>query len=638
MGFYLDDTELYYFNEGISTAAYKSLGAHRVERDGQPVWRFAVWAPNARAVSVIGSFNGWNSYENPMHPVGSTGVWQAHIPSARQGDLYKYAITEPGGGMGYKADPYAVRSELRPGTASMVWEIAQYDWHDEGYMKTLDAHPDPFVRPMNIYEVHLGSWKDGVDTYQMLAQDLIDYVADMGYTHIELMPIMEYPLDMSWGYQVIGYYSVTSRYGTPEDLKYFVDRAHQKGLGVLLDWVPAHFPRDAHGLRMFDGTALYEHPDPRRGEQPQWGTMLFDYGRSQVQSFLLSNAFYWLKEYHIDGLRVDAVSCMLYLDYGKQDGQWLPNIHGGRENLEAVEFLRRVSSLVGKELQNKLLIAEESTAFPLVTAPPEAGGLGFHFKWNMGWMNDMLTYMGMDSIYRKWHHDKLTFALHYAFSENFILPFSHDEVVHGKHSMLDKMQGDYWRKFAQARLTYAYQFAHPGKKLNFMGNEFGQFIEWDYSKGLDWLLLDYPAHAQLHGFIKALNHLYRAEPALYERDTGWSGFEWAAVNDSIHSVAAFLRRGNAKRTLLCCFNFTPVPWEDYRMGLPLPAKLTPILSSDEIRFGGTGDWENGVLTTTPGECDGRAQFATLRLPPLGAVFFIVEEQEAVKSGSLAVSV
>ncbi len=625
MGYYLSDTELYYFNEGNSAVAYQSLGAHPVQRDGKTLWRFSVWAPNARAVSVIGTFNEWNSYVHPMHPVGSTGVWQAHVDTAKRGDLYKYAIVQPDGGMAYKADPYAVYSELRPGTASVVWGIPQREWEDAEYYAGLSQHPDPFTRPMSIYEVHPGSWKAGL-TYRELAQQLVEYAADMGYTHIELLPVLEHPLDMSWGYQVTGYFSVTPRYGSPEDFQYFVDCAHQKGLGVLLDWVPAHFPRDAQGLRMFDGTPIYEHPDPRRGEQPQWGTMLFDFGRTQVQSFLLSSAFYWLKEFHIDGLRVDAVSCMLYLDYGKEDGQWCANQYGGRENLDAISFLRKLSHRVGSELPHRLLIAEESTAFPLVTAPPEDGGLGFHFKWNMGWMNDMLTYMSMDPVYRKWHHDKLTFSLYYAFSENFILPFSHDEVVHGKHSMLDKMPGDYWRKFAQARLTYAYQYAHPGKKLNFMGNEFGQFIEWRYDQGLDWLLLDYPAHRGLKDFVQALNRFYQTHPALYACDKSWEGFSWTAVDDNVHSIAGFLRKGE-EETLLCAFNFTPVPWENYRMGLPAPSRLTELLSSDDVAYGGTGEWHNAGLMSQPGEVNGQPQFVSLRLPPLGAAFFLVEDAE-----------
>ncbi len=633
MGYYLNETELYYFNAGTSACAYESLGVHKVTRGKKSAWRFAVWAPNAHAVSVIGTFNEWNSYSHAMFPIGATGVWQCHIPEAKQGDLYKYAITTPSGDVAFKADPYAVRSELRPGTASMVWEHGDFTWTDEKHYERFDKYPNQFVRPMSIYEVHLGSFRDGVDDFKDMAMQVVDHAADMGYTHIELMPIMEHPLDMSWGYQVTGYYSVTSRFGTPEDLKFFVNRAHKKGLSVILDWVGAHFPRDAHGLRMFDGTPIYEHPDPLRGEQPQWGTMLFDYGRTQVRSFLMSNIFYWLKEYHFDGIRVDAVSCMLYLDYGKEDSEWSANEYGGNENLDAIAFLRDMCKRVGLELPHRILIAEESTAFPLITMPPEEGGLGFHFKWNMGFMNDILEYISMDSLFRKWHHNKLTFSMFYAFSENYILPFSHDEVVHGKHSIIDRAPGDYWSKFAQTRLLYSYQYAHPGKKLNFMGNEFGQFIEWDYAKGLDWLLLEYPAHVQMKNYVKALNAMYKRYGALYEKDNSWDGFEWVTVNDSVHSVASFIRYGNGKKAMLCVFNFTPVPWPEYKMGMPFHAELSPVLSSDDPEYGGTGDWMNSTLSTVDGEWDGKAQHVNITLPPMGAAFFSIKQTKSKGSAA-----
>ncbi|MDD3920820.1 MAG: 1,4-alpha-glucan branching protein GlgB, partial [Eubacteriales bacterium] len=549
--------------------------------------------------------------------VGSTGVWEAHIAEDADGALYKYAIIGPDGHVNYKADPYAVRSEKAPGTASMVYELQPIGWRDEAY---LQDRGDLLHKPVNIYEVHAGSWRAGL-TYRDMAVELVDYAASMGYTHIELMPLCEYPFDMSWGYQITGYYAVTSRYGTPEDLMYLIDCAHQKGIGVLLDWVPAHFPRDEQGLRRFDGTPLYEHPDPRRGEQPQWGTMLFDYSRTQVVSFLISNALFWLKEFHVDGLRVDAVSCMLYLDYGKQDGDWLPNETGGHENLDAIAFLRQLNDTVHELTPGAVMIAEESTAFPLVTAPTKDGGLGFDMKWNMGFMNDMLEYMSMDSLYRKYHHDKLTFSMYYAFSEKYILPFSHDEVVHGKHSMLDKAPGDYWRKFAQLRLLLAYQMAHPGKKLNFMGYEFGQFIEWKYTEGLDWLLLEYPKHAETLRFTKALNLFYRSTPPFYQCDDSWDGFEWTSVNDSIHSVAAFLRRDNAGNAVLCAFNFTPEPWEHYYMGMPQAGTLTEVFSSDAVKFGGTGDWHNEPVHTNPYPEQGMPHQAVLRLPPFGAAFF-----------------
>lgn len=615
MGYHLDDVELYHFNEGTSACAYLSLGNHTVSNGDSSAVRFAVWAPNARAVSVVGEFNGWDANAAPMTRVGETGVWETHIPDAQHGQMYKYAILRQDGGLNYKADPYAVKSELRPGTASRVWDLPRFDWDDGDYMQERSTG---FDSPMSIYEVHLASWR-GEMNYRDIADKLVDYVTYMGYTHIEIMPVSEYPLDMSWGYQVISYYSITSRYGDPEDFMYFVNKCHSAGIGVILDWVPAHFPRDEHGLRRFDGTALYEHPDPRRGEQPQWGTMLFDYGRTQVQSFLVSNALYFLKEYHIDGLRVDAVSCMLYLDYGKQDGQWLPNPHGGRENEDAIALFRKLTHTVGVQCPGAVMIAEESTAFPLVTRPPEDGGLGFHYKWNMGWMNDTLSYFSMDSIYRKHHHDKLTFSLYYAFSENFILPFSHDEVVHGKCSLINKMPGDYWQKFAQLRLLYAYMFAHPGKKLMFMGDEFGQFIEWKYDAPLDWLLLNYPKHTEVQRFVKELNHFYRSMPQLYRCDYGWEGFEWLRVDDAEHSTAAFMRRDDSGGMLICAFNFTPVPCEEYRIGLKKNIAVSELLNSDDQRFGGTGEWtnENAVVKRVSGAYD---FVLNIKLPPYGAVY------------------
>jgi len=579
---YLDDNELYLFNTGKNAYAYRALGCHRVRMpEGYDAYRFAVWAPDARAVSVVGSFNDWNPRADQMKPCGTTGVWQAHIGIAHHGDLYKYAIMTKKGELIYKADPYAFYSQLRPETASIIWDTEAFRWTDEAHMRKRPRPDRPVLEaPMSIYEVHLGSWKAGLN-YEQLAAELVDYVVDMGYTHVELMPVCEYPLDDSWGYQVTGYYSITSRYGTPEQFKILVNALHRAGIGVLLDWVPAHFTRDAHGLRRFDGSALYEHPDPRRGEQPDWGTMLFDLERSEVRSFLISNAVYFFKEFHIDGLRVDAVSCMLYLDYGKRDGEWIPNRYGGNENLTAIDFFRELARAVGRECPGALLIAEESTAFPLVTAPPEDGGLGFNFKWNMGWMNDTLAYCKLDSFFRRFNHDKLTFSMCYAFSENYILPFSHDEVVHMKNSLIGRMPGTYDEMFAQLRLLYMYQYAHPGKKLLFMGGEFGQFSEWNFRRSLDWMLLDYPQHAALREFVKALNAFYRDEPALYERDDGWEGFEWRVVDDPTHSVLAFCRRDASGRELLCIFNFTPVPHDLYPVRLPYRAKLRRAMSSVE---------------------------------------------------------
>ena len=613
-----DAKALYYFNIGESACAYETLGAHPAQ-DG---WRFAVWAPNASAVHLAGSFNGFDPNALPMRPIEGTGVWETQVKGVARGDLYKYVVTASDGKIYWRSDPFATRCEHRPGTASMVWGLPQYEWTDEAYYAA-NAGKAHYRRPMCVYEAHLGSFRDGL-SYRQLAVELVDYAVDMGYTHLELLPICEYPLDMSWGYQITNYYAATARYGAPEDLMYLIDRAHQKGLGVFLDWVPAHFPRDEHGLRLYDGTPLYEHPDARRGEQPQWGTMLFDYGRTQVQSFLISNAFYWLKEFHFDGLRMDAVSCMLYLDYGRAEGAWLPNEHGGNENLDAIAFIRKLNGRVRQAWPDgeRLMIAEESTAFPYVTRPVEEGGLGFHYKWNMGWMNDTLSYMEKDAVYRKWHHDKLTFSLCYAFSEAYILPFSHDEVVHGKHSLLDKMPGDYWRKFAQLRLLLAYQYAHPGKKLNFMGNEFGQFIEWRFDEGLDWLLLDYPMHLSMQSFTRALNGFYTSCPPLYEQDDSWDGFEWVSADDTIHSVLAFIRRDTDKGALLCVFNYTPNPWEAYTPQIAVQGTLTEVFSTDDVSFGGTGDWRNAqpiVTTDRP----------RLRLPPLGAVFLKIDDTEQI---------
>ncbi|MBA4347229.1 MAG: 1,4-alpha-glucan branching enzyme [Clostridiales bacterium] len=545
MSRFSDETALYYFNRGVSTAAYLELGCHEGAGEfGDRVFRFSVWAPNAESVSVVGTFNKWNAKADPMERVGTTGVWEVAIGVASPGDLYKYAITTNTGEVILKADPFAFRAEAH-GTASIVGDMPYYEWSDQDYIECRDDNPDTGSQPMSIYEVHLGSWKQGLG-YHELAHELIDYVVDMGYTHIEVMPLMEYPYDPSWGYQVTGYYAATARYGEPEELMYLVDCAHNAGIGVIMDWVPAHFTRDAHGLRLFDGTPLFEHPDPRRGEMPQWGTLLFNFEQTQVQSFLISSAMYWLKEFHFDGLRVDAVSAMLYLDFGKNPGEWLPNRYGGHDNLDAVAFFRKLNSAVANLDGGKMLFAEESSAYPYVTRPVSEDGLGFAYKWNMGWMNDMLTYMGMDSIYRKYHHDKLTFSLCYAFSEHYVLPFSHDEVVHGKKSMVSKMPGDYWQQFAQLRLLYAYQYAHPGKKLMFMGCEFGQYIEWKEDDSLDWFLLDYPKHAEMQQYVHDLNHFYLESPPLFEiDDTGQASAGAAWTTTSIQSSRLCASTGTA---------------------------------------------------------------------------------------------
>ena len=621
---HLSDTELYYFNEGTTSRAYESLGCHAVMWNGHPAFRFAVWAPNAKRVAVCGDWNEWSPEADVMTPVGTTGIWEIFIGIAHDKNLYKYAITAQDGTISLKADPYAFACEPS-GTASMIWAKTDFPWTDKPF---LQSGSDFHNRPLNIYEVHLGSWKKGL-TYRELAHELVDYAEEMGYTHLEFMPLMCYPYAPSWGYQVTGYYAPTARYGTPDDLKYLINRAHEKGIGVIMDWVPAHFTRDAHGLARFDGAPLYESPDPRKSDMKQWGTLLFDYGRSQVHSFLVSNAVYWLSEFHFDGLRADAVSCMLYLDYGKEAGEWSPNKNGGKENLDAVALFQKLSKAVHALPEHKLFIAEESTSFPKVTKK-HPGGLDFDYKWNMGWMHDTLSYMQMDSFFRKWNHDKLTFSLLYAFSENYILPFSHDEVVHGKLSMLNKMSGDYWQKFAQLRLLYAYQIAHPGKKLTFMGMELGQFIEWRFDESLDWLLLDYPKHAEMQQLTKEINQFYKNTPALFSCDDDWLGFEWVTVNDSAHSVCSFLRRDPSGKTLLAVFNFTPVPWDNYRMGVPGAGTYIEVFSTDLPRFGGTGQYENGALQTQELPMTRFPHCLMLRLAPYGAAYYEYREKGSDK--------
>ena len=566
------------FYHGSCIRAYQFLGCHRAEKG----YRFMVWAPNARFVTVAGDFNGWSYTQNPAWR-REDGLWEAIIENAQPYQKYKYVVTRVDGSVIMKADPYGRMGEPH-GTASLVYDPEPYGWTDEKYLAGLkDAHKSP----MNIYECHLGSWKEGL-SYRQMADELLPYVQDMGYTHIEVMPLMAYPYDPSWGYQVTGYYAATSRYGSPDDLKYFVDRAHQLGIGVIMDWVPAHFTRDDHGLRLFDGTPCYEYSDPRRGDMRQWGTLLFDYGKPEVRSFLTSSAVYWLEEMHMDGLRVDAVSCMLYMDFGREGSDWLPNCDGGREDLSAIALFKHLSWAVHGLSGRKLLIAEEATAFPRVTtkqANAENPSLGFDFKWNMGWMHDMLSYMAMDPIYRQYHHDKLTFSLTYAFSEHYVLAFSHDEVVHLKKSMLNKMPGSYEDKFQQLRLLYTFQMAHPGKKLTFMGMELGTFIEWRFYESLEWFLLSYPKHDEFHRFVRSLNQFYRSNPALYERDDGWDGFEWSIVDDRDTSVVSFLRRSE-KETLFCVFNFTPVNRPGYIMPVPEEGQFDIAFSTGELPLEG----------------------------------------------------
>ncbi len=627
----VSDYDLYLFNQGNHHRIYEKLGCHLCENNGITGASFAVWAPSAQRVSVVGSFNQWDGRIHPMRRMGSTGVWELFIPGLSKGDLYKYEILTPSGELYIKADPYAFFAEKPPETASVVYDTDNYAWSDGVWMERRQED-SIFEKPVNIYEVHLGSWMQEPDddpesetgfkpySYRRLADSLVSYVKSMGYTHIELLPVMEHPFDGSWGYQVTGYYAATSRFGTPEDLKFFVDTCHQNGIGVILDWVPAHFPKDGHGLARFDGTALYEHSDKRRGEHLEWGTHVFNYGRNEVKNFLTSNAVYWFEQFHVDGLRVDAVASMLYLDYCRKPGEWLPNPYGGRENLDAVEFIKHLNYVVYKYFPNVMMIAEESTSWPRVTKPVHEGGLGFSHKWNMGWMNDFLKYMSMDSAYRKYHQNLITFSFMYAWSENFVLVLSHDEVVHGKCSLLNKMPGDYWQKFAGLRSAYGYFFGHPGKKLLFMGGEFGQFIEWKYKESLDWHLLNYPMHEKLSRCVSDLNHLYKTEKALYEVDTHYEGFEWIDCNDTQHSIVSFIRKGmNWRDMLIFVCNFTPQVFENYRIGAPLDTTYTEIFNTDDEQYGGSNVRNLGPINTEAQPFHNKPYSINLRIPPLATL-------------------
>ncbi|MCI0395083.1 MAG: 1,4-alpha-glucan branching protein GlgB [Chloroflexi bacterium] len=622
----LHDFDEYLLAEGTHLYMYEKLGAHLAELNGRRGVLFAVWAPNARRVSVVGNFNNWDGRRHPMRFHHDSGIWDLFIPNLGEGELYKYEIkTRYQDYTVAKSDPVGFYSEVRPNTASIVWDINKHIWNDAAWLAGR-AHRHQLDQPINIYEVHLGSWRRKDDnewlTYRELADNLVPYAKEMGYTHVELLPVAEHPYDGSWGYQVTGYFAPTSRYGTPEDFMAFVDACHQAGIGVILDWVPAHFPRDQHGLAFFDGTHLYEHADPRKGAHPDWGTLIFNYGRTEVRQFLVSNAVFWLDKYHIDGLRVDAVASMLYLDFSREAGQWVPNVFGGRENLEAIAFIRACNDRIHETFPDVLTIAEESTSWAGVTRPASEGGLGFSFKWNMGWMHDTLQYMGNDPIYRAYHHGTLTFSLLYAFSEHFLLPFSHDEVVHLKKSMLDKMPGDLWQKFANLRTLYAYQATHPGKKMLFMGGEFGQWREWSEERSLDWSLLDqFQQHRELHHFVRTVNHLYQSEPALHQVDYSWDGFTWIDLHDAQRSILSFARHSAGKaETILVACNFTPVVRHGYRLGVPEAGLYAELLNSDATEFGGSGVINGQPLASAPTPWHSQPHSIEMTLPPLAVVF------------------
>ncbi len=624
----LSGFDLHLMGEGTHYLKYEKMGAHPAVIDGVAGVQFGVWAPNALRVSVVGDFNRWDGRTHPMRNRIPSGVWELFVPEVSEGAIYKYEIRPMSSDLPIlKSDPYAFRGELRPNTGSIVTRLDRHDWNDAGWLE-YRAKNDWSCSPVSIYEIHLGSWRRVMEegnrwlTYTELADQLIPYVKQMGYTHVELMPVMEHPFDDSWGYQTLGYFAATSRFGTPEEFMSFVDRLHQAGIGVILDWTPAHFPSDAHGLAEFDGTHLYEHADPRQGRHPDWGTLVFNYGRNEVQNFLISNALFWIDKYHIDGLRVDAVASMLYLDYSRREGEWIPNEFGGRENLAAIAFLKRLNEVVFARHPGMLMIAEESTSWPMVSRPTYIGGLGFSLKWNMGWMNDTLSYFEQEPIHRKYHHNRMTFSMLYAFTENFVLPFSHDEVVHGKASLVNKMPGDLWQQFANLRLLYAYMFAHPGKKLLFMGGEFGQRAEWDSNTSLEWHLLDYPPHRGLQALTTDLNAIYRNEPALHQVDFDWHGFEWLDCNDSDSSVLTFIRRAKDQSDyLVVAANYTPVLREGYRVGVPDWGYYREILNTDAEQYGGSNAGNLGGVHAEPTPWGDHPYSINLRLPPLGVVYF-----------------
>jgi len=634
-----NNVPVYLFHQGNNARAYDFLGAHRCEGKNNPVV-FRVWAPHAVSVSVVGDFNKWDSSSSPMKKISDQGIWEAVVSNIELFDNYKYEITAKSGEVFLKSDPYAFHTETRPGTASKFYELEGYEWGDEAWMSRR-KETDILSSPVNMYEVHAGSWRQYEDgnflSYRALADELIPYVKDMGFTHIELMPLSEYPYDGSWGYQATGYFAPTSRYGEPKDFMFFVDKCHEAGIGVVLDWVPAHFPKDEHGLSNFDGEPCYEYGIKAKGEHLQWGTKVFDFGRNEVESFLISSAMFWFDKYHIDGLRVDAVASMLYLDYGRENGEWLPNIYGGNQNLEAISFLQKLNKNIFRDYSDVMMIAEESTSWPLVSKPVNLGGLGFNFKWNMGWMNDCLRYFSLDGFFRKYNHSCLTFSFFYAFSENFVLPISHDEVVHGKKSLIEKMPGTYEEKFAGLRSFFGYMTAHPGKKLLFMGQEFGQFIEWDYKKGLDWLLLDYESHRKLKAFTSALNKFYLENPPFWEIDYDWEGFNWISSDDSSNSVIAFRRIDRHGNEIITVCNFTNVTRHKYLIGAPKAGTYEVVFSSDSPEFGGEGIGSKGLIKTKNTPMHSFEQSLELELAGLSTIYIkLVKESVKRKSTKNAV--
>ena len=624
---FLTPTDCHLWNEGRWRRAWEKLGARAIVEDAVAGFHFAVWAPGAERVSVVGRFNHWDGRQHPMTPVGTSGIWQRFIPAIGAGEIYKFEIHSRDGAYFLKSDPFGLACEAPPNTASVTATLDAYTWRDAAWMDARRKAGTRLDGPMAIYEVHAGSWRRAPEDgdrpldWRELARDLIPYVVERGFTHIEFLPIMEHPYEPSWGYQVTGFFATTSRFGSPDDFRYLVDECHVAGLGVILDWVPGHFPRDEQGLRRFDGTALYEHEDPRQGEHQDWGTLIFNYGRHEVRNFLITNALFWLESFHADGLRVDAVASMLYLDYSRNEGEWVPNRHGGRENLEAIDFLRELNAATHDEQPGTVMIAEESTAFPAVSRPTWIGGLGFTFKWNMGWMHDILTYAGKDPVYRRWEHRHLTFSMLYAFNENFVLPFSHDEVVHGKGSMLNKMAGDRWQKAANLRALFAFMYAHPGKKLMFMGAEFGQWREWTHERSLDWHLLDDDYHASIQRFVTDLNRLYAREPSLHQVDFESPGFEWIDCNDSDASVVSLIRRAtDPDDWIIAVVNWTPIVRERYRIGVPAAGYYAELLNSDATLYGGSNVGNQGGVSTEAVAAHGCAQSLSLTLSPLGAIF------------------